>query len=129
MSPDTLSVPLSLIFVSSATLTGLARSRLAPVTLMDSGAISTFATGLVRRSSAEMLASRSANSPSSNCQAGPAPGAGATVGVTAGDPVGGLGAADGIGAANGPAAAGAAASLSKLTDPSGSSQLTSFRPV
>src|ERR1700728_1331928 len=122
-SPATFTVPVLLIFASSATLRGLARSRLAPVTLMDNGAITTFATGLVLLSSAEMLASRSANSPSSNCQAGPAPGAGATVGVTAGDPVGGLGAADG------PGAAGAAARLSKLTDPSGSSQLTSFRPV
>jgi hypothetical protein len=56
ISPDTFNVPPSLIFASSATLTGLARSRLAPVTLMDSGAISTFAVGLVRRSSAEMLA-------------------------------------------------------------------------
>src|SRR3984885_9697618 len=132
-SPVTFTVPVLLIFASSATLRGLARSRLAPVTLMDNGAITTFATGLVRRSSAEMLASRSANSPSSNCQAGPAPGAGATAGVTAGDTVGGPGAADGLGAAavavGAGAGAGAATSLSKLTDPSGSSQLTSFTPV
>src|ERR1700723_1575370 len=133
--PATFTVPVLLIFASSATLRGLARSRLAPVTLMDNGAITTFATGLVRRSSAEMLASRSANSPSSNCQAGPAPGAGATAGGTAGDTVGGPGAADGLGAAavavaaGAGAGAGAAASLSKLTDPSGSSQLTSFTPV
>src|SRR5580692_7938343 len=145
MSPDTLSVPLSLIFVSSATLTGLARSRLAPVTLMDSGAISTFATGLVRRSSAEMLASRSANSPSSNCQAGPASLADATAGVVAGgaggadgaDAAGGVGAAAGFGAAGALGtgavaageAAGVAASFSKLIDPSGSNQVTSFTPV
>src|SRR3984885_28216 len=130
-SPVTFTVPVLLIFASSATLRGLARSRLAPVTLMDNGAITTFATGLVRRSSAEMLASRSANLPSPNSQAGPAPGAGATAGVTAGDTVGGPGAADGLGAAAVAvgAGAGAAASLSKLTDPSGSSQLTSFTPV
>src|SRR5882724_3898090 len=100
-TPVTFKEPASLIFASSATLKALARSRLAPITLTDRGAISTFAAGLVRRSSAETLASRIVNSRRSNCQAGagaaPAP-ADALSGGEAGDTGGeGEGGGDGAG--------------------------------
>ena len=61
-SPSRASDPISLILVSSVTLTGFAMSRLAPCTVRDSGASSTLAAGRIVRSSAEMLASRNANS-------------------------------------------------------------------
>src|SRR5882757_3149510 len=100
------------------------------MTLMDKGARSTFAAGLVRRSSAETLASRSVNSRRSNAHAGagaaPPPGApkvGGEVGGEDGGEVGGEAAgADAEGT-------GAAASLSKFNEPSGSSQVTSLTPA
>src|SRR5258708_36044115 len=100
-SPVTFKVPVSLIFVSSATLSGLARYRLAPVTFTDNGASSTFAAGRVRRSSAEILASRSANSPSSKCQAGTGPAAGGMAGVAGGAAAGGGGGGRGGGGGGG----------------------------
>src|ERR1700719_3224024 len=157
--PVTLNEPASLIFVSSAMVNCLARSRLTPSTLMDRGASSTFAAGLVRRSSAEILASRRANSRRSYCQGrgGVAPsavgwgavvaaggGGGAVVAAGGGggaavcaDAAVGAGAVAGVGAEGGAEdageaagtvadGAGVAASLSKLKDPSGSSQVTSF---
>src|SRR3984957_10725881 len=131
--PVTLNEPASLIFVSSVMLSGLARSRFTPSTLMDRGASRTFAAGLVRRSSAEILASRRANSRRSYCQGrgGVAPGAvgwGAVAGAGGGGGtvVAAGGGGGGAVCADAPDGAGVAASLSKLKDPSGSSQVTSF---
>src|SRR5258708_7679514 len=113
------------------------------MTLMDKGARSTFAAGLVRRSSAETLASRSVNSRRSNAHAracaAPArtPGApkvggaaeGAVGGVVGGVVGGGLGGeVSGEAAGAGAEGTGAAASLSKLNEPSGSSQGTGLTP-
>src|ERR1700722_8592480 len=99
--PATLREPAPLIFVSSSTLKVFARSRLTPSTLMDRGASSTFAAGLVRRSSAEILASRRKNSRKSYCHAlvGAAPAAGGAVASVGA--VGGGGTAVGAGAAVG----------------------------
>src|SRR5271165_4648848 len=81
-SPLTFSEPASLTRVSSATFTDLARSKLAPVTLSDSGANSTVAAGDVLRSSAEILASRRVNSRKSKLQ-GAAEGGGGAAGTGA----------------------------------------------
>src|ERR1700721_599459 len=77
-SPATLNEPPSLMRVSSATVTGLARSQLTPSTFKDSGARSTFTAGEVLRSSAEMLASRTTISRKSNFHAPEAGGAAET---------------------------------------------------
>src|SRR5258707_4122078 len=69
-SPLTFNEPVRLMRVSRATVTGLARSKLTPSTLSDSGANNTFTAGEVLRSSAEMLVSRSDNSRKSNFQGG-----------------------------------------------------------
>src|ERR1700722_2474991 len=129
-SPLTFNEPVLLMRVSRAMVTGLARSKLTPSTCSDNGANNTFAAGEVLRSSAEMLASRRDNSRKSNFQGGgtEAGGAAAAVAGGAGAAVaGGTGAAvaGGTGAA---AAAGDCASLSKLNDPSDSSQVTSLTP-
>src|SRR5271170_7428403 len=79
--PLSFNVPVSLTRVSRATVTGFARSRLTPSTFTDSGASTTLAAGEVLRSSAEMLASCSTNSPNSNFQ-GVAAGAEPLAGVT-----------------------------------------------
>src|SRR5579863_7553168 len=119
--------PVSLTRVSRATATGFARSRLAPSTLTDRGASITLATGDVPRSSAEMLAPSRLNSRKSNFQ-GEAAGAAPLAGVAA--PPAAVGATGGVGAAGGRAAAdGLPKSLSRLSDPSGSSHVVNFRPV
>ncbi len=102
--------------VSRATVTGLARSKLTPSTFKDKGANSTFTAGEVLRSSAEMLASRTANSRKSNFHGGVAEAGGV-------EEAGGAAAAVDAGCADGDCA-----SLSKLSDPSGSSHVTSFGP-
>src|SRR5882724_5692419 len=124
-SPLTFNEPAPLTRVSRVTVTGLARSKLTPSIFRDNGSNSTFAGGEVPRSSAEILASRTANSCKSNFQGGVAE----TGGLAAAD-TGGVAAAD----TAGPAAAGAVRggdckSFNRLTDPSGSSQVTSFTPV
>src|SRR5258706_467075 len=109
--------------VSRATVTGLARSKLTPSTLSDSGPNNTFPAGEVLRSSAEMLVSRSDNSRNSNFQGGVTGDGGvAEDGGAAAVVAGGTEAA----AAGG--AGGDCASLSKLNDPSASSQVTSLTP-
>src|SRR5882757_4113654 len=104
------------------------------MTLMDKGARSTFAAGLVRRSSAETLASRSVNSRRSNAHAGagaaPPPGAPKVGGEVGGEDGGEDGGEVGDEAACADAeGTGAAASLSKFNEPSGSSQVTSLTPA
>src|ERR1700680_4030716 len=116
-SPLRFNEPAPSIRVSRATVTGLARSRLTPSTFKDNGANSTFAAGEVLRSSAEMLASRTANSRRSNFHGGAAE-AGAAAGpgaAAAGVDTGGTG--------------GDRTSFNRLNDPSGSSHVTSFTPV
>src|SRR5712664_2376859 len=111
--------------VSRATDTGLARSKLTPSTFTDNGANRTFAAGEVPRSSAEISASRSVNSRKSNFHGGAAEGGDAAVDVGGGAAP----AVDGCAAAAVDARAGGdCASLSRLSDPSGSSHVTSFTP-
>src|ERR1700722_2908478 len=114
---------------------GLERSQLTSAALRDSGASSTFTAGEVLRSSAEILASLSANSCKSKVH-GAAAGTGVAVSVggaagTVGTAETG-GVAETVGAAGtveAATAAGDGSSLSKLNEPSGSSQVTSFTPV
>src|SRR5580704_1858422 len=135
--PSTFNVPVSLTRVSKATVTGFARSRLTPSTFTDSGASNTLAAGEVPRSSAEMLASCSTNSPKSNfhgAAAGTEPLAGVTAAPGAADAAGGpaafgAGVAAEGGAAEDGAAAGLPKSRSRLSEPSGSSHVVNFRPV
>src|SRR6266404_4839959 len=128
--------------VSRATDTGLASSKLTPSTFTDNGANRSFAAGEVPRSSAEISASRSVNSRKSNFHGGAAEGgcaaaavdggaAAAVDGCAAVDVGGGAApAVDGCAAAAVDARAGGdCASLSRLSDPSGSSHVTSFTPV
>ena len=119
-SPLSFRDPLSLILVSSATLSGRARSKLTPSTCSDSGASSTFAAGVVLRSSADMCASCKSNLARSNCHGVPDAAAAGAAGaaVSAGAGVGG-----------GAGAGGAVASLSRLTEPSASSHVTTLRPL
>src|ERR1700722_7440218 len=136
-SPLALKDPESLIRVSRLTVTGLARSKLAPSTLSENGASRTFAAGVVLRSSAEMSASRTANSRNSNFH-GAAAGAGAgavavapaSAAASAAGAVATLVVALAAGCAGAPAAfdAGGCINLSKLTEPSGSSHVRSFSP-
>src|SRR5271165_4312466 len=121
------------MWVSSTRCTGFDRSRPTPRTSTDIGDSSTLAAGLVVRSSTAILASRSSNRPSSNCQgalaaAVPAGTAVAVAGAGAGARVAaGAGVATGPGVAAG--TAGAAASASKLMEPSGSRQAATFTPL
>src|SRR5271165_907109 len=133
-SPLALKDPESLIRASRLTVTGLARSKLTPSALSENGANRTFAAGVVLRSSADISASRTANSCKSNFH-------GAAAGAEAGAAVfaaGGAAAVDtapvaapAAGCAGAPAGfgAGGCINLSKLSEPSGSSHVTSFTPV
>src|ERR1700679_3338463 len=112
---------------------GLERSKLTSAALTDSGASTTFTVGEVLRSSAEILASLSANSCKSKAH-GAAAGAGVAVSVGpagtggAAGPGGAAGAVGAAGTGGVAAAAGDCSSLSKLNEPSGSSHVTSFTP-
>src|SRR5712672_1988254 len=123
-SPLTFNEPAPLMRVSRVTVTGLARSKLTPSIFKDNGSNSTFAGGEVPRSSAEILASRTANSCKSNLQGGVAEAGGLAAADT-----GGVAAADTAGPAAGAVRGGDCKSFNRLTDPSGSSQVTSFTPV
>ena len=126
-SPFTVNEPVPLMRVSRATLTGFARSRLAPLTSSDNGASTTLTAGCMVRSSAEMLASCSSNRPRSHCHARCAAAAldcEATAVAFAG-----TGGAGGDGCAGRSGAGGAAASFSKFKTRRGSRQAVNFMPL
>src|ERR1700686_1077642 len=131
-SPLRFNEPAPSIRVSRATVTGLARSKLTPSTFKDNGANSTFAAGEVLRSSAEMLASRTANSRRSNFHGGAAE-AGGGAAEAGGEAAEAGGEAAGAGAAAAGVDTGGTGgdrtSFNRLNDPSGSSHVTSFTPV